>query len=106
MANQNTGDAQATQNMGDAQGAGSTQQKTEGAAAGAAVGAQGSANNPPNATNAQAVQDIKAQRGGPQEDQLSGETEKGAHNNESRGANPDGNKPNQNQSGRQKGNTL
>ena len=56
-----------------------------------------------NATGGQAV---KQQRGGPQEDQLSGETERGAHNNEMRGANPQGNKPDRNQSARQKGDTF
>jgi len=53
--------------------------------------------------NATEEQAIKQQRGGPQEDQLSGETERGAHNNEMRGANPQGNKPDRNQSARQKG---
>lgn len=42
--------------------------------------------------DATAEQAIKLARGGKQEDQLSGETEKGAHNNEARGANnPQGN---------------
>jgi hypothetical protein len=48
----------------------------------------------------------RQQRGGPQEDQLSGETQKGAHNNEMRGANPQGNRPDRNQSARQKGDTF
>jgi hypothetical protein len=44
------------------------------------------------AQDATAEQAIKQSRGGQQEDQISGETEKGAHNNEARGANnPQGN---------------
>ena len=50
--------------------------------------------------------DVKSQRGGEQSDQISGETQKGAHNQEMEGKNPQGNKPNQNQSARQKGNTF
>ncbi|MBD0327534.1 MAG: hypothetical protein ICV68_13945 [Pyrinomonadaceae bacterium] len=64
---------------------------------GAAAGAQGG-------TERQG--DVKSQRGGPQEDQISGETEKGAHNQEMENRNPQGNKPNQNQSARQEGNTF
>ena len=46
----------------------------------------------PVAQDATAEQAIKQSRGGEQEDQTSGETEKGAHNNEARGANnPQGN---------------
>ena len=46
----------------------------------------------PVAQDATAEQAIKQSRGGEQEDQISGETEKGAHNNEVRGANnPQGN---------------
>ena len=42
--------------------------------------------------DATAEQAVKQSRGGEQEDQISGETEKGAHNNEVRGANnPEGN---------------
>jgi hypothetical protein len=37
--------------------------------------------------------DIKEQRGGPQDNQLTGQTEKGAHNQEMKGRNPQGNKP-------------
>ena len=37
--------------------------------------------------------DIKEQRGGPQDNQLTGQTEKGAHNQEMQGRNPQGNKP-------------
>lgn len=66
---------------------------------GAAAGAQ-SAPVTQNATEEQAT---RQQRGGPQEDQLSGETERGAHNNEMRGANPQGNKPDRNRSARRKG---
>ena len=61
--------------------------------AAAAAGAQSSAPVTQDATEAEA---IKQQRGGPQEDQLSGETQKGAHNSEMRGANPQGNKPDRN----------
>jgi hypothetical protein len=57
-------------------------------------------------SNAQRAQDVKRDRGGEQTDQLSGETQKGAHNNEMRGQNPQGNKPNQNRAARQKGNTF
>ena len=46
----------------------------------------------PVAQDATAEQAIKQSRGGEQEDQISGETERGAHNNEVRGANnPQGN---------------
>ena len=47
--------------------------------------------------------DVVSQRGGEQSDQLSGETQKGAHNQEMKGQNPQGNKPDQNQQARQKG---
>ena len=50
--------------------------------------------------------DVIEQRGGVQEDQLSGETQKGAHNQEMENRNPQGNKANQNQSDRQEGNTF
>ncbi len=44
------------------------------------------------AQDATAEQAVNQSRGGEQEDQISGETEKGAHNNEARGANnPRGN---------------
>jgi len=36
--------------------------------------------------------DVKEQRGGPQDNQLTGQTEKGAHNQELKGRNPQGNK--------------
>jgi hypothetical protein len=36
--------------------------------------------------------DVTEQRGGEQADQISGETEKGAHNQEIKGRNPQGNK--------------
>jgi len=36
--------------------------------------------------------DLKEQRGGPQSDQRIGETDKGAHNQEAKGKNPQGNK--------------
>jgi hypothetical protein len=70
------------------------------------VGAAAGAHSAPANANADEAQHIKAQRGGPQEDQLSGETQKGAHNNEMRGANPQGNKPDRNQSARQEGDTF
>jgi hypothetical protein len=37
--------------------------------------------------------DVKEQRGGKQEDQIVGQTEKGAMNQETRGRNPQGNPP-------------
>jgi hypothetical protein len=70
--------------------------KTMGAAAGATFPAQGS----------ERQGDVKTERGGEQTDQLSGETQKGAHNQEMRGQNPQGNKPNQNQRARQEGNKF
>ena len=48
--------------------------------------------------------DVREQRGGEQSDQISGETQKGAHNQEMENRNPRGNKANQNQSDRQEGN--
>jgi hypothetical protein len=47
--------------------------------------------------------DVKSERGGEQSDQISGETQKGAHNQEMENRNPQGNKPNRNQSARQEG---
>lgn len=47
--------------------------------------------------------DVVSQRGGEQSDQLSGETQKGAHNQEAKGRNPQGNKTDENQQSRQKG---
>jgi hypothetical protein len=55
---------------------------------------------------AQRQDDVKAQRGGPQADQISGETDKGAHNQEMKNRNPQGNKPDRNQSARQKDNNF
>ena len=37
--------------------------------------------------------DVKEQHGGPQDNQITGQTEKGAHNQEMKGRNPQGNKP-------------
>ena len=56
--------------------------------------------------SARQPQDVKAQRGGPQTDQISGETDKGAHNQEMENQNPSGNKPDRNQSARQEGNAF
>jgi hypothetical protein len=39
--------------------------------------------------------DVKEQRGGKQEDQITGQTEEGAHNQEMKGRNPPVNKSNQ-----------
>ena len=50
--------------------------------------------------------DAKEQRGGEQTDQITGETAKGAHNQEMKGRNPQGNKANQNQSDRQEGDSF
>ena len=50
--------------------------------------------------------DVKSERGGEQSDQISGETQKGAHNQEMENRNPQGNKPDRNQSSRQEGNKL
>jgi hypothetical protein len=50
--------------------------------------------------------DLKAQRGSMQADQISGQTQKGAHNQEMKNRNPQGNKPKQNKSARQKGKTF
>ena len=44
-----------------------------------------------------------AQRGGPQEDQLAGETDKGAHNQAEENRNPSGGEPDGNQQARQEG---
>ena len=62
---------------------------------GAAAGAQAEGTGP--------QEDVKAQRGGPQSDQITGQTQKGAHNQEMKNNNPQGNKPDQNQSARQEG---
>ena len=45
-------------------------------------------------------QKSKAQRGGPQEDQLAGETDKGARNETRENRNPSGNEPDSNQQSR------
>jgi hypothetical protein len=50
--------------------------------------------------------DVTEQRGGEQSDQISGETQKGAHNQEMENRNPQGKKANQNQSDRQEGDTF
>jgi hypothetical protein len=62
---------------------------------GAAAGAQAEGTRP--------QEDVKAQRGGPQSDQITGQTQKGAHNAEMENRNPQGNKPDQNPSARQQG---
>jgi hypothetical protein len=49
---------------------------------------------------------VKGQRGGPQGDQISGETPKGAHNQDKENRNPSGNKADRNQSDRQEGSTF
>ncbi|CAN5324062.1 hypothetical protein BH18ACI2_BH18ACI2_29870 [soil metagenome] len=58
--------------------------------AGTGTSAEGSQRQPP---------DLKEQRGGEQTDQISGETQKGAHNQEMKGRNPQGNPPDRNQRG-------
>lgn len=65
---------------------------------GAAAGAQAEGTGP--------QEDVGARRGGEQSDQISGETQKGAHNQEMENRNPQGNKPDRNQSARQQGNKL
>ena len=81
------------------------QPKAMGAAAGMHSPAQGDPNALTNTTDTNR-QSPNAARGGRQEDQLSGETQKGSHNNQMRGANPQGNKPDQNRSARQEGNKF
>jgi hypothetical protein len=49
--------------------------------------------------------DVIEQRGGPQADQISGETDKGAQNQAKENRNPQGNDPDRNQSARQEGDT-
>jgi hypothetical protein len=66
---------------------------------GAAAGAQAE-------SSARQPDDVQTGRGGEQSDQISGETQKGAHNQETKNRNPQGNKPDRNQSARQKGNKL
>ena len=70
------------------------------------VGANSAEAMRPPTSTAHRAADIKRQRGGEQTDQLSGETQKGAHNQAMKGKNPQGNKPNQNRSARQKGRTF
>ena len=72
-----------------------TNQNTRAAAAGAAA-----------VPSQRQPDDLKEQRGGEQSDQISGETQKGAHNQEMENRNPQGNKPNQNTSARQEGNEF
>jgi hypothetical protein len=50
--------------------------------------------------------DVTEQRGGPQANQLTGETDKGAQTEAKENRNPQGNDPDQNRSARQEGNTL
>ena len=69
-----------------------TQPKSMGAAAGAHSSAQGDPNARTNTQDTNSMQTPNAARGGRQEDQLSGETQRGARNNETRGANPQGSK--------------
>lgn len=78
---------------------GPQERKANAMAAGAQAGV-------PLAQDATAEQATLQARGGRQEDQISGETQRGAHNNEMRGANPQGNKPDRNQSKRQEGNEF
>jgi hypothetical protein len=65
---------------------------------GAAAGAQAEGTGP--------QEDLKAKRGGPRPDQITGQTQKGALNQEPENSNPQGNKPDQNQSAGQQGNKL
>ena len=50
--------------------------------------------------------DATEQKGGPQADQISGETSAGAQNQAKENRNPQGNDPEQNRSARQKGDTF
>jgi len=50
--------------------------------------------------------DVTEQRGGPQKNQLSGETDKGAQTQAKENRNPQGNDPNQNRSARQEGDNF
>ena len=50
--------------------------------------------------------DVIQQRGGEQTDQRVGETEKGAHNQEMKGRNPQGNKADRSPTDRQEGDTF
>ncbi|MDQ3753781.1 MAG: hypothetical protein M3371_03510 [Acidobacteriota bacterium] len=84
--------------------------RTAGAAAGEQAGKQRDEQSSGTGTSAEASQrqppDLKEQRGGEQTDQISGETQKGAHNQEMKGRNPQGNPPDRNQSSRQEGNEF
>ncbi|HEX8163122.1 MAG TPA: hypothetical protein VF538_14730 [Pyrinomonadaceae bacterium] len=68
----------------------------------AAAGAQFTPSSP----DARSTQDVKAQRGGVREEKLSGETQKGAHNQEMRGANPQGDKQGEGRGARREGNNY
>ena len=76
---------------------GPQERKANAMAAGAQAGV-------PVAQDATAEQATMQARGGQQEDQISGETQKGAHNNAMKGANPQGNISKQNLSTRREGN--
>jgi hypothetical protein len=67
---------------------------------GAAAAAAGQAGTQPRRN------DVAEQRGGPQENQLSGETDKGAQTQAKENRNPQGNDPNQNRSARQEGSEV
>ena len=71
------------------------QNKSKGAAAGAAFNG-GTARQG----------DVKTERGGEQTDQISGETQKGAHNQEAKNRNPQGNKNDDDQRFRPGGDTF
>ena len=72
-------------------------EKNQNQGAGAATGAVPSGMTPDN---------VKGQRGGPQGDQIAGETPKGAHNQDKENRNPSGSNADRNQSDRQEGNTF
>ncbi|HEX8140982.1 MAG TPA: hypothetical protein VF553_00180 [Pyrinomonadaceae bacterium] len=50
--------------------------------------------------------DVKTERGGEQSDQISGETQKGAHNQEAKNRNPQGNKTDNDPRFREGGDTF
>jgi hypothetical protein len=72
--------------------------KQENQSAGAAAAKQAGTQPPRN--------DVKEQRGGPQANQLTGQTDKGAQNQAKENRNPQGNDPDQNRSARQEGDTF
>ena len=72
-------------------------EKDEGQTRGAAAGAVPTGMTPDN---------VKGQRGGPQGDQIVGESPKGAQNQDRENRNPSGSNANQNQSDRQEGNKF